>query len=264
MLEKPRHLEHDYAEQFQDESVVRAYPLRPPHSPEVFEVLEGLVDPGRRAALDIGCGTGAIARGLAERVALVDAVDFSEAMIAKGRRLPGGERANIRWICAPVEEAPLSGPYGLATAGDSLHWMDWRVVMARLQDALSPGGYLAIIEQKPALCAWPAELGALISRYSTNLDYEPFDIVAGLVERRLFKKQGEARTRHAGFHQPIKDYVEGFHSQNGFSRDRMAAKEAAEFDIEAALALGRVFPDGVVKMLVSARITWGRPLSTVP
>ena len=158
MLEKPRHLERDYAEQFQDTSVVEAYPLRPPHSPEVFEILNDLADPDCRVALDIGCGTGPIARPMAERLQRVDAIDFSLAMIAKGKSLPGGDRENINWICASVEEAPLSPPYGLATAGDSLHWMDWPIVMARLSQALRPERYLAIIEKKPALCAWPNEL----------------------------------------------------------------------------------------------------------
>jgi SAM-dependent methyltransferase len=262
MLEKPKHLGRAYAEQFQDVSVAEAYHLRPPHSPEVFEILSGLADPDCHSALDIGCGTGPIARGLAKRMQRVDAIDFSPRMIEIGKSLPGGDCPNINWICSSVEEAPLSPPYGLATAGDSLHWMDWRVVMPRLREALLPERYLAIIEQKPALRAWPIELGELISRYSTNKDYQPFDLVSGLVERGLFEKCGEIRTQPVEFHQLIADYVEAFHSQNGFSRDRMNAEAAAGFDREAAAALGRVFPEGSVRMLVSARISWGFPLST--
>lgn len=241
--------------------MVDAYHLRPPHSPEVFQILTDLTNPDCRIALDIGCGTGPIARPLAGHMQRVDAVDFSACMIAKGREMPGGDCRNLAWICGSVEEAPLSPPYGLATAGDSLHWMDWKVVFPRLRTVLLPDRYLAIIEQKPALHVWPDELGPLIGRYSTNQEYQAFDLVSGLLERGLFEKRGEILTKPIEFDQPVADYVEAFHSRNGFSRDRMDPSSAAEFDQAASSALHRVFPGGVVKMLVSSRITWGLPLA---
>jgi trans-aconitate methyltransferase len=50
----------------------------------------------------------------------------------------------VNWQVAPIEMAHLYPPYALITAGESLHWMDWPVVMPRFRDALSPGGVVAI------------------------------------------------------------------------------------------------------------------------
>lgn len=42
---------------------------------------------------------------------------------------------------------PLGPPYGLVTAGSSLHWMDWEVVLPRIGRLLSPEGCLAIVNE---------------------------------------------------------------------------------------------------------------------
>ena len=47
-------------------------------------------------------------------------------MIARGQDLPGGDLPNLCWILGRAEEAIFArATYGLVTAGDSLHWMDW-------------------------------------------------------------------------------------------------------------------------------------------
>src|SRR5439155_17899141 len=102
-----------------------AYRSRPPYPDELFEILAGLISDEPRVVLDAGCGTGEIARPLLGRVDRVDAVDFSPAMIERGRRSPGGDHPNLRWIVGRAEDVPLAPPYALITAGASLHWMDW-------------------------------------------------------------------------------------------------------------------------------------------
>lgn len=67
--------------------------------------------------LDVGCGTGYIARTLVERVGQVDAVDFSQNMIEMGKMLLNGDNPRLRWILGSVEEVELYPPYGLVTAG---------------------------------------------------------------------------------------------------------------------------------------------------
>src|SRR5262249_55186769 len=64
---KPDHLGPEYAAQFGDPSVVAAYRHRPPYPAEVFDILVGLIADEPRAVLDVGTGTGEIARGLAPR-----------------------------------------------------------------------------------------------------------------------------------------------------------------------------------------------------
>jgi SAM-dependent methyltransferase len=126
MIPKPKHLGGEYTAQFKDHSVVQAYRYRPPYPPETFEILCTLLTEEPRVVLDIGCGTGAIARHLIAFVERIDAVDFSPEMIQRAKYLPYGDHPHLHWICGPVEDAPLSPPYTLITAGASLHWMEWK------------------------------------------------------------------------------------------------------------------------------------------
>lgn len=178
MTPKPKHWDGDYGAWFKDAQVAAAYPHRPPYPTAAIDVLvqlAGAADgaPGRRrAVLDIGCGTGDVARRLAPLMDRIDAVDFSDAMIAQGQRLPGGAHPAIRWTESAVETAPLSPPYALVTAGESLHWMRWDVVLPRLRAALAPGGVLAILnrdwDQPQAL---RDRLRPIFARFSANKDY---------------------------------------------------------------------------------------------
>ena len=64
MIQKPKHLGVQYAEVFKDASVVEAYQYRPSYPAEVFEILSGLITTEPRHVLDVGCGTGFLARNL--------------------------------------------------------------------------------------------------------------------------------------------------------------------------------------------------------
>jgi len=71
-----------YAQAFQSESVAQACQFRAPYPSETFEILAGLIRPGEpRHILDVGCGTGNIARHLVEHVDRIDEV------IIVGRRV---------------------------------------------------------------------------------------------------------------------------------------------------------------------------------
>src|SRR5712691_5653024 len=97
MQAKPSHLSGDYGAWFKDPLIVAAYPSRPAYPAAAIQVLADLVVDSPRVVLDVGCGTGDLARRLAPLVARVDAVDFSPAMIEQGRRQSGGDAANLRW-----------------------------------------------------------------------------------------------------------------------------------------------------------------------
>lgn len=256
---KPAPLGPAYAAQFGDASVAAAYHHRPPYPREVFSLLVGLMPQGRGAALDAGCGTGDLARALAPLVERVDAVDVSAAMIERGRRLPGGDHQSLSWITSSMEEAPLRPPYGLVTAGESLHWMDWSRVLPRLARALAPGGFLAIVGRDELPSPWSSELGELIREYSTNREYRPYDLIWELESRGLFVKVGERRTAVMRFEQPVGSYIESIHSRNGFSRDRMTAEAAGEFDARASGLVRRHTRDGVVDLRIVGRVVWGSP-----
>jgi SAM-dependent methyltransferase len=266
MGDKPRQWSAAYASVFQDQSVVAAYQFRPPYPPETFAFLASLIPPDAapRAALDAGCGTGFIARPLAPLVDRVDAVDISEAMVAAGKRLPGGDSGAIRWIAAPIETAPLDGPYALIVAAASLHWMDWGRTLPRFAALLAPGGTLALVEDVAQPNPWDEVVGPILARYSMNTDFVPYTmltVAAELERRRLFQLRGTHTSAPAPFRQPIDEWVETFHARNGFSRDRMAAVAASACDAELRAAIGRFCPGGVVEQSIAARVIWGEPVN---
>ncbi len=263
MIPKPKHLGPEYAAQFKDRSVVQAYHLRPPYPAETFEILASLITDEPRTVLDVGCGTGEVARRLLDIVERVDAVDFSYEMIERGKRLPGGDCPNLNWIYGPVEEVPLSPPYALITAGSSLHWMEWDVVFPRFREVLTPRGFVAILSTGAgAPTPWSGELGKIIRRYSTNQGFPQsgfsiFSLVEELEVRRLFRKVGEKRTAPVTFAQAVDDFVESFHSMNGFSRERMSREMASAFDAEVKNLISKFSREGKVEQQVVGEIIWG-------
>ena len=263
MISKPKQWSAEYAGIFKDQSVVDAYHYRPDYPPETFVILAGLIranDQGR--VLDAGCGTGNLARRLANYVGQVDAVDFSRAAIEKGKGLPGGGSPRLRWLCGTVEDANLQPMYDLITAGASLHWMDWSVVMPKFGQNLAPGGFLALVEILTARPPWANEIDPLLGKYSMNKDFRPYDnlsLAGELKGRYLFETVDMRQTKPVLFHQPLVEYIESFHARNGFSRNRMMTDEASEFDQKMQLNLEPYCPDGLVMLEIAARVIWGFP-----
>lgn len=258
-IPKPGHLSGEYGKQFSDQSVVEAYRFRPPYPDELFDVLISLTGGSPGHVLDAGCGTGPIARRLAGRVDRVDAVDVSEAMIEEGKRLPGGDHPGLRWTIGGMEDAPIEPPYALIVAGQSLHWMEWDVVMPRFARSLAPGAYLAIVNLKVASTPWREDLLRAIQRYSTNREFQPYNLVDELEMRHLFRKMGDKDTAWRPFTQPVEEYIEAIHSMNGFSRQRMSPHEADTFDEEARLIVSPFAIEGKVELQTAANIVWGFP-----
>lgn len=259
MIQRPEYLGREYAEVFQDASVVGAYRHRPPYPVEVFEILNELITGQPRHVLDVGCGTGFIARNLVNYVDRIDAVDFSRHMLETARRLPHGTHPHLRWLYGTVEKAELEPPYALVTAGESLHWMDWNVVMPRFRQLLLPGAYLALIHHDTPPEPWYDALREIIPRYSTNKAYQAYDLISILQQHGLFQVAGQKTTAPVPFVQSVDDYIESFHSRNGFSRERMGAEQARAFDKEAREILLKTYSDGVMNLQVVGSVVWGRP-----
>jgi SAM-dependent methyltransferase len=210
--------------------------------------------------LDIGAGEGALARRLAERVDRVDAVDLSAAMVAVGRERPGGRRDNLRWIVGAAESAHLTGPYGLVTAGASVHWMDWPALMARLITAMADGAYLVVVEHGTPSIPWRAELIEVIKRHSRTPDYNPhYSVVDALSDQGHFAVAGRVETAPITFRQPIESYVEHFHSTASLAREHMAPDEVQQFDAAIRAAVEPWAVDGGLEMAVVATVAWGHP-----
>lgn len=262
MEPKPKHLGPRYADQFRDASVAAAYSTRPPYPDELFEVIETLFPAGPRIVLDVGCGTGDIAIPMAASTDRVDAIDHSEAMLEVARKRPGAGHSAIRWIRASAEEFDFRGPYSLAIAGESFHWLDWRVVPTKIAAALLPRAFLALVVGRTLIdVPWAEDLSRLIPKYSTNQDFRPYDLVEELTRRGLFAEVGRHTTTPIPFSQSLDDYVESFHTRNGFSRERMDRSRAAEFDTAVRSLVSAHCATEVVQGPTCATIVWGRPLA---
>jgi SAM-dependent methyltransferase len=263
MSQPPEYLRPaDIAATWKRPDVAASYRHRPWYPPETFEILTRLIVDRPRTVLDLGCGTGYVTRPLAPLVDRIDAVDISAAMIGEAQRLPGGDYPGITWIVGRTEEVELHPPYALATAGDSLHWMDWTVVLPRMADVLSPHGRFAILDVNAEMVreteALRQERGHLVERYGTYRR-PPINLLEELERRCLFREEGRKETAAVPLQQSVDDYVESFHAHAPLSWERMEADEAAAFDV----ALRRLVLDHVgdkVELAVRGFVLWGRPL----
>ncbi len=260
MTDKPACFGQQYASAFREESVAGAYAYRPPYPPAAFKVLTGLLPSKPQRLLDVGCGTGALARKLTFLDLPIDAVDISPAMVARGQRLPHGDHPLIHWAVGATETISLTPPYALITAGESLHWMDWHIVLPRFARLLAPGGHLVILDIWYQPLPWSDQLGQVCQQYSTNRDYQALDLIAELKRRDLFMEQGRTETEPWPFRQSIDDYIESFHGRASFSRERMTPAQAAAFD-GAVRGMVTSYTHASLELSIVARIVWGRPLS---
>lgn len=252
----------EVAAAFRHPEVAAAYRHRPQYPPETFTILADLIVDRPRAVLDLGCGTGYVARPLAPVTDRVDAVDISPAMIEEGKRLPGGDHPAINWIVGRAEEVTLDPPYALVTAGDSLHWMDWTVLLPRLADALTPHGRLAILDVNGEVVgendAFRQARRKLAERFAT---YRPpaVRLMEELERRGLFREEERRETEPVPLRQTVEEYVEAFHAHTPHSRPRMDPVDAAAFDADMA-GLVRRHLDDTVDLSVRGSVLWGRPL----
>ncbi|MGA7669719.1 MAG: class I SAM-dependent methyltransferase [Nitrolancea sp.] len=256
---KPKHLRPEYGAQFGDASIVAAYRYRPPYPAEVFEILDGLMVDGPRLVLDAGCGSGDLAIPLARIVERVDAIDLSAAMVKVAQDRAQAADLPIHFIHAAMEDATLSPPYALVTAAESLHWMEWDKVLPRFRQLLAQGGVLAIVGRVEQANPWWPDLLKVIQTHSSNRDFQPYDLVAELEARNLFRLLGRRRTEPVPLTQTVDDYVESIHSRNGFSRDRMTSEGAEAFDSEARDLLERFALNGRLRFEVAGSVVWGEP-----
>jgi SAM-dependent methyltransferase len=245
---------------FADADVVRNYHYRPPYPAEVFAVLEGLLV-APRTVLDAGCGSGALTRGLAAFATRVDAIDPSEAMLREARRLTGQD-ARIRWIRGRAEDVPLAPPYGLITAGASIHWMDPEVVMPRFRAALAPGARLAIVDMENMHPQGPHrdEFLSVIRRHSALEHHDDFAGLLTKLERDgHFAREGDHRTRPVPFEQSVDDYMAMLASTSSLSRATLGERTDA-FESDARAVLSRHHIDRI-RFDVVGMVAWGLPLA---
>lgn len=215
-------------ESFKAEDVAAHYVHRPPYPPELFTYLAEIA-PLRRRLLDLGCGEGKLARPLSAVFEEVTAVDPSAAMMQLGRSLERGNAANINWVLARAEEAPLSGRFDLTTFAASIHWMDPDLLFAKLRRHVAPDHVLAFVEgDTPHHPPWEADWQSFLGKWVPLVTGRPVGSKAwrdfrskhiasvAVVETKEFLSQP--------FRQTVEDFVRCQHSRNTFSMDNLGER----------------------------------------
>jgi len=107
-------------------------------------VARGWVKPGQQS-LDIGTGTGTVARGLAKLGASVIATDPATELLEQAVQLDRDENVEVEYRAGRAEsiDSP-NDTFDLVTAGQCWHWFDGAAAAAEVARVLLPGGRIVI------------------------------------------------------------------------------------------------------------------------
>lgn len=100
--------------------------------------------PGQQV-VDLGTGTGTLARGFARRDCRVTGVDMDPRMLAEARALSEREGVQVRYVEAGAESTGLpAGSADVVSAGQCWHWFDRAAAAAEVLRLLKRPGQLVI------------------------------------------------------------------------------------------------------------------------
>ena len=95
--------------------------------------------------VDLGCGTGTLARGFAARGAEVTGVDISAELLSQAELVARAEGLEITWHQAAAEQTGLAaGAYDLVSAGQCWHWFDRPRAAREVLRLLRPGAAVLV------------------------------------------------------------------------------------------------------------------------
>ena len=153
------------------------------HNGHYHNFLLRQLHPGERA-LDIGCGTGAFSRRLAERFDSVLGLDLSPQMIRlareRSRACPNLEFRVADVLAEALPDAHFDAIVSIAT----LHHLSLPEILPRLARALKPGGVLAVLDLFET-----ATLGEIL----TGALAMPASALLGLLRNRSLRSSAAAR-----------------------------------------------------------------------
>jgi SAM-dependent methyltransferase len=116
------------------------------HNAHYHRFLLGQLPPRCRQALDVGCGTGAFARLLAERCDRVLAIDLAPRMVEVARSRSAGH-PNLEYRVADATTWPLPpGRFDCVASIAAAHHLPLAPFLTRLREALAPGGTLLLLD----------------------------------------------------------------------------------------------------------------------
>jgi len=201
-----------------------------------------------QAILDLGTGTGTLARGFARRGASVTGVDIAPDMLDQARDIAAAEGLDtLTFQTGSAEETGQnSNRFDIVTAGQCWHWFDGPAAFAEVLRVLKPGGTLVIchFDWLPLRGNVVAATEALILAHSPEW---PFGGGTGLYPAWT---TGMAEAGFEGIETFSIDHIEKYSTEAWRGRIRASAPvggtlseaEVAVFDEEHAAMLARDFP----------------------
>jgi cyclopropane fatty-acyl-phospholipid synthase-like methyltransferase len=119
---------------------------RPGYPASFYTVLQavGIGTPGQDI-LDLGTGTGVLARAFAKQGAHVTGVDIAEAQISAAQQLATQDHLDIHFITSAAEEAKFSPQsFDIISCGQSWLYFDTQRMIPLVKTWLKPGGTLVL------------------------------------------------------------------------------------------------------------------------
>jgi SAM-dependent methyltransferase len=225
----------------------------------------GLIPNGTRL-LDLGTGTGTIARGMAQRGCVTSALDISEQLIATSKQLDSQADVQITYHIASAEETGLAdNSFDVVTAGQCWHWFDGDKAAQEVKRLLVPNGHIIIahFDWLPLKGNMVEATEALIQQYSPlwmgsggNGFYPQWLIHlgdAGFVDLETFSFDINAEYSHEAWRGRIR-------ASAGVGAS-LTDEKVDQFDIELKQILQEKFPDNPIQVPHRVFVVIGRKLA---
>ena len=119
-------------------------PLKTLHdiNPARISFIEQFIDLNQQSILDVGCGGGILAEGLAARGAIMTGLDVEADAILAARAHAKIQHLDIDYVCQPIEDY-TAGYFNAITCMEMLeHVTEPQWVIEHCARLLQPGGYL--------------------------------------------------------------------------------------------------------------------------
>lgn len=167
--------------------------------------------------LDVGCGTGAISKGIAEMVGkdgYVVGLDSSEHLIAKGKESLKGI-SNIELIKVDVFDYNPEEKFDLIVSARVLQWLSTpKEALIKCKEFLKPGGKMSILDYNHKTLEWKPEPPASMRRF-----YKAF----------LQWRKDAGMDNEIAEHLPEYFYELGFHSIEVLNSNEVYQKNEKDF-----------------------------------